>query len=116
MKIIRSSIIIFLILLISGCYTKNDLIQRQIDRDKFKVTTVTTNHGNKYNFIYQQRLLRVEGDFLRGTLVDSSFVKLPVSDITSVNKIPFENNSPVYLYAVFGIGFLTAIWYAVTKH
>ncbi len=116
MKICQQSIIIFLTLIFSGCYTKNDLIQRQIDRDKFKVTTVTTNQGNKYNFIYQERLLHVEGDFLKGILVDSSYVKIPVSNITSVNKIPFESSSPIYLYAIFGIGFLAAIWYAATKH
>ncbi len=115
MKIIQLSIAILLVLLISGCYTKNDLIQRQIDRDKFKVTTIITKQGNKYNFIYQERLLRVEGDFLDGTLVDGSYQKIPVSEITSVNKILFESNSPVYLYAIFGFGFLAAIWYAATK-
>lgn len=116
MKIIQLSIFIILVLVISGCYTKNDLIQRQIDRDKFKVTTVITKQGDKYDFKYQERLLRVEGDFLKGTLVDSSYVNIPVSDITSVNKIPFQNNSHVYLYAIFGVGFLAAIWYAATKH
>lgn len=116
MKIIQLSIILVLAYFLSGCYTKNDLIQRQIDRDKFKVTTVITKQGNKYDFKYQERLLRVEGDFLDGTLLDGSYKKIPVSDITSVNKIPFENSSPVYLYAIFGIGFLAAIWYAATKH
>ncbi len=116
MKIKYSIIILFLLLIFSGCYTKNDLIQRQIDRDRFKVTVIETKEGSTYDYTYQERLLAVKGDFLDGTLVDGSYQRIPISDIISVNKIPFEESSPVFLYAAFGIAFLATIWYAATKH
>jgi hypothetical protein len=116
MKIFITAIFIFLFLLFSGCYTKNDLIQRQIDRDKFKVTVIKTKQGITYNFTYHERLLTVRGDFLDGALVNGTYKRIPISDIISVNDIPFKNSSPVYLHAVFGIAFLATIWYAATKH
>ncbi len=115
MKIIYPVILIFLCLTITGCYTKNDLIQRQISRDKYKVTTITTKNGEKFNFNYKTKLLSVKGDFLEGALTDGTYMQIPISDISAVNEIPFETGSSIYLYAIFGIGFLAAIWFAATK-
>lgn len=106
---------IILLIFLSGCYTKSDILKRQLISEPKYNTTVITSQGDQFEFQRISKRTLVRGDYLQGILIDGRFVKIPVSDVAEMNGEKFDTSTPIYLYAFGGIIILSAMWVLMTS-